>query len=273
MYEKLVLSAGGSKGLNILGGLDYIYTFHDKLENIKEYWGTSVGSVISLLLLIGFTPFEIFHKFYIFEKFLEPKLGFDNFGLCNIEDFGNLLKQIVIEKIGYNPTFGDLYRDFNKKLFIMGTNVDLAEGVLFNTETHDSMFVIDAIEISCDLPLIFTRKVYQGHTYTDGALINDYPIDLADDFESKVLGIYIQQKVNPTTYLHWIYKLIYIPMQELHRKRISEISDKCTSIEIECEGDSTDLLQLYPSKKVQIQMFCDGYTQVERYFWQLDYTI
>ncbi len=44
----------------------------------------------------------------------------------------------------------------------MGTNVDAEEGVVFNYENHYCMSVIDAIEISCDLPLFFTPKIYNG---------------------------------------------------------------------------------------------------------------
>ena len=57
-FNSLVLSGGGSKGFAMLGALQYLY---DKgyMENIKNFIGTSIGGIISYLLIIGMTPVEI----------------------------------------------------------------------------------------------------------------------------------------------------------------------------------------------------------------------
>jgi hypothetical protein len=57
-YDTLVLSGGSSKGIIILGALQYLIDNY-LISNIETYIGTSVGSIICYLLLIGYTPIEI----------------------------------------------------------------------------------------------------------------------------------------------------------------------------------------------------------------------
>src|SRR5271156_5786165 len=63
-FDTLVLSGGGIKGLAILGALHYV---HDQLKvftNFKNYVGTSIGSIICYLLIIGYTPLELLLYFF-----------------------------------------------------------------------------------------------------------------------------------------------------------------------------------------------------------------
>ena len=53
----LVLSGGGIKGFSALGVLQAI--FDRNHMNVNTFIGTSVGSIISYLLCIGYTPIEI----------------------------------------------------------------------------------------------------------------------------------------------------------------------------------------------------------------------
>ena len=75
-FTKLVLSGGGPRGLAIIGALHYA---HEKnmLNNINEYYGTSIGSVISLLLLIGYTPVEAFQQFFMIDQIVSPLETFE----------------------------------------------------------------------------------------------------------------------------------------------------------------------------------------------------
>ena len=57
-FDTLVLSGGSSKGILILGALQYAYD-NFLLNNIDIYVGTSCGAIIGYLLAIGYTPLEI----------------------------------------------------------------------------------------------------------------------------------------------------------------------------------------------------------------------
>ena len=54
----LVLPSGGVKGVYLIGAIEYLYE-NCGINHIESYYGTSVGSIISGLLIIGFTPLEI----------------------------------------------------------------------------------------------------------------------------------------------------------------------------------------------------------------------
>ena len=60
--EILVLSSGGSKGLAHLGALSF-YEMNNQLTNIHTYVGCSIGSMISLLLNVGYKASELAELF------------------------------------------------------------------------------------------------------------------------------------------------------------------------------------------------------------------
>lgn len=266
-FTRLVLSGGGSKGLAILGALHYIHE-NNGLGNIEEYWGTSVGSIITLLLCIGYTPFEIFHKFFMMNYFqgeyaLDITTILQNSALCPIELLGSKVRQFVETKLGpgANPTFFELYQSFGKKIHIIGANVDTMREVNFNVDTYPLMHILEAIEISCDLPYLFTRKRFNGETYVDGGFINNYAINEADDNKHYVLGICASGETIATNNdnIGWLYRLLYMPITQLHRERVNKLSDKCTNIDLQINNIS--IIEMSPSKNKKIEVFSEGYKQ------------
>ena len=268
--RKLVLSGGGAKGLAILGALDYLVRTDLVLADIYEYWGTSIGSVICLLLAIGFTPFEIFHKFFIQEQFISPDLSTvpRMAALCDIGSFEAKVRQFASQKlIDGDLTFEQLYKTCGKKLFVIGTNMHTMRAECFSVATHPSMSVIDAIGVSCDLPFIFTPKIINGVPFIDGGFVNNYPIDLADDYINTTLGICVfggtgvdkVDSTNPLTrqLILW-HKLLLLPIMELHRERLKHLSPKCINIELNID---ISVLEFSPTQRKMTEIFSSGIKQ------------
>ena len=273
-FKRLVLSGGGSRGLAILGALHYVHE-NGGLDGIEEYWGTSVGSAIALLLLVGYTPFEAFHEFFMLEHFADPKTldiqtMLETTAFCPIELFGNKVRRFIEKKLGkgVDPTFFELHKRFGKKIHIIGTNTDTMRGECFNVDTKPLMSVIEAIEISCDLPYIFTKKKFEGHTYVDGGFINNYAVNLADDGDTFGLGVCVFGDISGGDYIGWIYRLLHIPIMELHRMRISRLSDRFTNIELTI--DNVSMIEMSPSQKKKIDIFSSGYQQARIKFIMLE---
>ena len=164
MYDRLVVSGGGPLGLAVLGALHHAHEKGD-LDQVTEYWGTSIGSVIILLLSIGYTPFEIFHQFFVNNNLIDPEhltpsdlLAGENRALCKIEVFEDRVRSFLVAKLGerVDPTLFELWVKTGKKLHIIGANTDTMEGECFSVDTHPHSKVIDIIGISCDLPYFFT---------------------------------------------------------------------------------------------------------------------
>ena len=87
MIDTLVLAGGGLKGFSMLEAINQlIINKIIKIRNIRNFYCTSVGSIISILLAIGYTMDElnIFIKKFDFTKIskdIDADNLFDKFGL------------------------------------------------------------------------------------------------------------------------------------------------------------------------------------------------
>ncbi len=283
---KLVLSGAGARGFGILGG---IKLFEEKgiMNEINAYWGTSIGSMIIYLVAMGYTSVEILQKFL--HDDVNNVISCDiqhltDLGLTPIENFTRIIKNISIEKFGSQvPTFKLFYEKYKKKLNIIATNVTQAKCTVFNLETEPDMSIIEAIELSCSLPAIFTKKYYKNDWYVDGGFSNNYAIDLAEAAggDDKIYGIY----VNPATdcllggnnTIGLLYNLLSIPLLELNNHKLKKCSNRVINIELNINNIS--LTCFYPLKQKKIEVFSLGYNQtkymyekiIDPYGWNIDF--
>ena len=58
-YDSIILSGGSIKGFCTLGALQYMQDNKIIDDTLTTFAGTSIGSIISFLLIIGYTPIEI----------------------------------------------------------------------------------------------------------------------------------------------------------------------------------------------------------------------
>jgi NTE family protein len=193
----VVLSGGGINGFAILGALQKLIELNI-IVSPDIYCGTSVGSIISLLLNIGYLPINIFNLLLIidFSKLIENKI--DNileetcFGLYSPEPIIEMLKLFMIKK-NINPeiTFNDLFKLTSTKLIITGTCINDISLYYFSIDHSPNMKVIEAIRISMSIPIFFKPYFYNNKYWIDGGCINNYPIELFTDRLDDVIGINI----------------------------------------------------------------------------------
>ena len=120
-YKAICLSSGGIKGYYTLGCLHYLYE-QNKLNDIKFYIGTSIGSVICILLIINYSPIDILKYLCINEQSEYFNTNFNNilynlfnhYGILDIHTLEKYLEDMIIKKIGYVPTFNDILIKYNK---------------------------------------------------------------------------------------------------------------------------------------------------------------
>jgi predicted acylesterase/phospholipase RssA len=183
LYTSLVVGGGGIKGVSVLGCLSCMHD-NNLINSITRYYGTSVGSIICVMLVAGYTPLECFETASSMDVVVgmhtDPNKIVETYGLADMSTLGDRLKEVLIAKIGFVPTFKQFYEVTGKYLGIVGTNVTKSCQVVFNHTTHGDMSVVEAVEISCNLPLVFGEKFYDGCEWMDGGFVNDYPIDVAE---------------------------------------------------------------------------------------------
>ena len=168
----LALSGGGSKGLLQAGALQF---FEENKIRFNTLSGTSAGSIVSGLYSCGKKPIEILEFFESTKMFSTTHLAFNYKGFINTptlrSDFEKAIENPNIEELDYS-------------LQIVATN--LLDGSM---KVFDKGNLIDAILASSSFPGVFTPMKIDGILYSDGGMVNNFPIDLIHNKVDVSVGI------------------------------------------------------------------------------------
>lgn len=268
-FDTLVLSGGGVKGLFVLGALQYCYD-NFLLSEIENYVGTSSGAMISFLMAIGYTPVDIITSICC-NQVMEKMQHFDIFAMINnlgAASFTNIslhLERMTIDKIGYLPTFADIKHKFNKNLVFITYNLTKSEIEYLSYETRPELPCLVALRMSSNLPLVFENYKYDNYLYTDGGIANNFGIDFAEKIGKRILGIYIHlgKKTisNSDNILEYIFKLIYIPLQEQQKNKLEKVDTKKSRVIklAETKHKSRTIFDFSMNTADKLELFSNGY--------------
>ena len=212
MIKRLVLSGGGPNGISQLAVIKYLCDQKIlDLREIKSVYGTSVGTLLGLFVILEYNLTTI-SDFFIkrpwekvlpleFENMMEiiQNNGYiDNSFVADVIDM--LLSAIEVPS---TITFKELYDKTDKLFNVYTVDVDKFTTTIFSHESHPDLSVKHAILMSCALPPIFKPLEYNNEFYMDGGIFCDYPInDCLDRFPNKkeTLGIRITREGNTVKY-------------------------------------------------------------------------
>ena len=232
----LVLSGGGTKGICQLGLLHFFEeNNYINFSDINVYCGTSVGSIICFLLICGFKPIEIFSYIYnidsIFENiqirdFINQEKCIRGFGIVSIDIIEKHIRKIIDSKNNINScvidpdiTFLELYEKFGIEFIVTGTNITFARIEYFDYVNNPNLKCIDAIKISCCIPFIFQKISYNNCFYSDGGIMDNYPIRYIYEKYSfaKIIGIASISKNNSSdsNIFGYTYSFVNLPIKML----------------------------------------------------------
>lgn len=267
----LVLSGGGIKGFCTLGAITKLQEL-EIIDNPEIYCGTSAGSAICLLMLIGYSALDI-HEILseldmnktvisnVENIFDEIHIGIN---LCDpiIYVVGHMMKR---KGFGVKTTFKNLFEKTKKKLIVTG--VCLNDGTLhyFSHQDTPDMPVLQAIKISISIPIVFKPCEWENKIWVDGGVMNNYPIDLFNDRLNDVIGIYLDEEYNVhdifedvQSYVYQVIKCILRGMNynkvELYKKQTIHIKAKTNSLGFDMNKSDLDLL------------YSTGYSTVSSYY-------
>lgn len=187
MYKNLVLESGSVKGLATVGALYYLQ-LNNKIKDIQNFAGTSIGGIICTLLVIGYTPIDLYQEFYdtdfdslLRDPFYEiPNNLFKKFGLYKADRFILFLETLFIKKnFSKNTTFEDLFNKTKKLLVLTTTSLSTRDTLYFNAFTTPTFKVLEAVRLTMSIPGIFTANTCKvnniEHTCVDGAVLMGFP--------------------------------------------------------------------------------------------------
>jgi predicted acylesterase/phospholipase RssA len=281
-YDTIVLSGGSIKGFMILGAIHYLETNY-LLNNIKTYIGTSIGSIISYLLAIGYTSLEI--MLYISTNQIFDKLRnfnivaiFNGGGAISFSPIQECIEKMTINKIGKLLTMKGLYDMFGKKLICVTYNNTKDCTEYLSYINYPDLPCLTALRMSSNLPLIFDTFKYMNCDYIDGGISDTFAIKYSENFGEKILGIYIDTpdteklclKTKENTYsldsdkgiLEYIYKLIFIPVKQAYNFKIQLTSKKCTIVRLISNID-IKVFEFNISIQNRLDLFSLGYQQIK----------
>jgi predicted acylesterase/phospholipase RssA len=266
-FDTLVLSGGSTNIIMTLGALQHLYDESLHCE-ITTYVGTSSGAIIGYLIAIGYTPLEIMLD--ICTKRMMDKLQFfdmcgmvNGVGACSFSIIQEQLEKMTISKIGTLLTLKDLYDKHNRVLICTTYNMTKGKCEYLSHETYPNLPCLTALRMSSNLPLVFEPYKYEQSFYIDGAICDNFPIDVGDKVGKKVLGILLSspsQSMEPTMpIVEYVYKLIFIPINDNTRRRLENISDKCKVVRLITKD--TNFFKFNLTTPTMLNMFSFGYRQ------------
>lgn len=202
MYNTIILSGGASRGYYQLGCIDANLS---KMKDTTRYVGTSVGSIIALLIICGFTTTEIMDLSLTVEvkyprgrrwldwfngirlpfmkplaPWMEMAMGMlHNNGMMKDNPYITMAHKVLMDKYGKIPTMKELYDNTGKELICATTRTTTYETVYVTYTSHPDLSVITAVDMSSRVPILFTPIRYDGHLYVDGGLTDHIPLSMA----------------------------------------------------------------------------------------------
>jgi predicted acylesterase/phospholipase RssA len=270
-YDTLVLSGASSKCILTLGGLQYMYD-NFLLNQVNTYIGTSSGSIINFFLIIGYTPIEI--MMYICTHQLMEKLQHFNVvamlnggGASSFSNIQEQLEKMTILKIGFLPTLQDLKNKFGKTFICVTYNITESKTEYISSETYPDLPCITALRMSSNLPFIFENFKYGNNFYIDGGISDNFSIDTGDNIGENVFGIVLSKNGNfknepHSNILEFIYKLMFIPINQSIDYKISKVSKKCHVVKLEYE--TIKFFEFNINSRDKLEMFSSGYQQMKK---------
>ena len=169
----LVLSGGGAKGIAHLGVLKYLIE-QDVRPNLIA--GTSAGSMVGALYSSGLEIDEILQFFIDVKpfswKFTRARAGF----IDPAKLYPEVLKYISEDSFEY----------LNPELRIVATNMLLGKEHIFKEGS-----VINALLASASYPLVFSPMIIDDQVYSDGGIVNHFPVSVIEDDCEKIIGVYV----------------------------------------------------------------------------------
>jgi predicted acylesterase/phospholipase RssA len=269
-YDTLVLAGASVKGFLTGGALQYLY---DKnLLDLKNYIGTSIGAILCFLLVIGYTPIEIM-VYICTNQMVEKIQHFDlvamvqGKGATSFQGFYQELEKMTIEKIGYLPTFNDIKEKFGKNLVCVTHNLTEKRTEYLGVDTHPTLPCLTALRMSANLPLVFELYKYGHSYYIDGAVSDNYAIQLGDELGEKVIGILISNEDDKfdknAGIMSLIFNIMFIPIQKSIEYKINQSSENCLTLRLSCDKE-LKFFNFNVSSKDKMELFASGYEQTKK---------
>lgn len=264
IYRNLVLSGGSIKGISHIGAIKHMIDEKKlDLSKLKAVAGSSAGSITGTLIVLGFGPDDIWDFIYNldFKKLVKPNILM-LLKKCGIESgktIYKLMENILEVKTGIkNINFKQLYEITNIHFTIVGSCLTTKEAIYYDHINSPLFSVSLAIRISIGMPGFFTPIIIDGKKYVDGAIMNNYPINIFKNNMEETLGIFIYSAY-PTNYQYpeeYFMAIINLFMHNYYHKEIDNYRNN--TIIIRETSDNLSIFNFDINNKVKKLLYEQG---------------
>jgi len=257
IINNLIFSSGGLRGIAFIGAYKYLYK-KKLLNNLKILSGCSAGSIMALLVNIGYDPDKL-SKFIIDTNFEDLKdfnyINFiESYGIETGDKLMNHIK-ILLKDLNYeeNITFKQLYELTNIKLFINTICINDYKVIYNSVDNSPDMEILLAIRMSISIPFIFKPVLYNEKYYVDGGLIDYVPIEMCNGNKDNTLIIELANfKLNNSisNFYDYAYHILSCMFYHLNIKTINY--SNYNYIRIDTDEFNNLLIELNKGDKIKL---------------------
>jgi NTE family protein len=255
-YDTLCLSGAGTSGFSFISCINFLEEKNIlNIKNIKRFVGTSIGSIISFFLLLGYTTndlkkFCFNFNFNKFEQEINSEKFLLNYGLNDGSNILIFIQTFLKNKINkHDITFKELHELINKDIFIITTNYSKCQEEVFNHIKTPNMSVIKAIRKSISLPFFFTPVYYNNDIYIDGGFTNNLGVNYCNPSTTLIISSHGTFNENPKNIFDYINGLFVIIQKLINEKDLNEKFNEniinVTGIKFTFSPTSEDLTNLW----------------------------
>lgn len=208
-HTGLVLSGGAARGFAHIGVLKALNEQGIFPEVVS---GVSAGALAGVLYCDGYKADEIFDIFKDKNLMKFATITIPRDGLLGIENLRKVLETSLRAK-----TFQELQIPF----YCNATNLN--EGI---AEYFHEGELIKKVIASASIPVLFKPIYINNTTYTDGGVIDNFPVYPIQDKTEHIIGVH----VNPTGKMQSIKSMVKIAERSFHvivNSRIKEMANNC----------------------------------------------
>jgi NTE family protein len=160
-----IFSGGGTKLSAHIGILDAIHTLGIDFQHIV---GVSGGSIVAALHSSGM-PLEQIKQLAMDTSFKK----FRGFSLLTLIFHGGLSSGDAFERWIDAQLQGKLFKDIDKDLHILATDVNGGGPIVFNKQNSPDLKISKAVRFSMSIPLFFSFQSYKDYILVDGAILSE----------------------------------------------------------------------------------------------------
>jgi hypothetical protein len=184
--KHLVISGGGPIMVQNLGAIQHLEEngFLD-MKNIESIYGTSAGAIVGILICLKF-DWETINDYIIKRPWqdvfpIKVQNIFDAYtkkGIFDIKTIEKCFKPLLDAKdIPMDITLTDFYNLSNIELHLFSFEINEYKVHDISHLTHPNLSLLNAVHMTCALPVLVTPVCIEDKCYIDGGLACNYPLN------------------------------------------------------------------------------------------------